>query len=545
MKSLILLLAFSLSPAFAQIPSSHYYAVQTHLGQLERTDIDSLQMEAQLGAVHNAGLTSIRDECWWSEVEKTRGVFNFPNSIDRLIRAAQRRGISVLMILNYNNPLYAPHAGAAVTTDSNRAGFARYCQEVVKRYAPLGVKYYEIWNEPNIRIFWDPQPVGLDYASLLKVAYPAIKKADPTVTVLAGATSPSEGNPPRAGYVAWLPFLTEVFQNGGGSYMDGVSFHLYRVDRGPESHLAADIQNLQNIVGKDRQFWMTEVGYPTSAVWPNLTLDNQANYVARLYLLGRSFPQLSHISYYDLRNDGTKPDDNEHNFGLLLNDMTPKPAFSALRSVTSFVGSKAFNGMTRVGNTYALSFGQTGERTVAVWSSGAAESRAINTGVMRQIIYNRDGKVVGYAHGDSLVRISSTQQPKYIVATISAPRLKGMRFNQHWITLDPQQTFQISIAAEGSNDQWTTGGARGFPDTVLNAVDTSTIPYQLHPRVLQWRFVGTGGSMDQDGIFRPSGAGNGILIGSYGGFSDTAAITIVRSSGAVMLEDFETGNGWQ
>lgn len=404
------------APLVAQVPLKHYYAVQTHLGQSERTDIDSIGMEILLDAAQNAGLTSIRDECWWSEVEKVKGTFTFPHTVDRLIRSIQRRGLSVLMILNYNNPLYAATAGSGISTDSNRIAFTRYCREVVKRYARLGVKRYEIWNEPNVKTFWDPQPSAMEYLQLLKMVYPAIKQIDSTVTIVAGATSPVETDSVH-GKMAWLRYMTELFENDGGRFMDALSFHFYRFDRGPEAYLTQDIQSLQSIVGRNRQLWITEAGYPTSSVWPHTSLEDQANYVARLYLLGRSVPNLTRIFYYDLRDDGTSAADNEANFGLLFHDNSPKPSYSALETVISAVGYKTFNALTRFDSSYVLSFGSLHERVLAVWTSGAPETRTINTGMMNQAIYDRDGERIRYALGDSLVTVTVTQAPQYVVAT--------------------------------------------------------------------------------------------------------------------------------
>jgi hypothetical protein len=137
MKTSLIALILCVTPVAAQPLRGHYYAVQTHIGQLERTDIDSVGMEKLLDAVQTAGFTTIRDECWWSEVEKVKGVFRFPRSVDRLVRAAQRRSLNILMILNYNNPLYAPEAGSGITSDANRIAYARYCQEIVRHIRNL------------------------------------------------------------------------------------------------------------------------------------------------------------------------------------------------------------------------------------------------------------------------------------------------------------------------------------------------------------------------------------------------------------------------
>ncbi len=424
MRRIVLTVVLFVVPLAAQVPLKLYYGVQTHLGQLERTDIDSIGMEILLDAAQNAGLTSIRDECWWSEIEKVKGIFTFPHTVDRLIRSIQRRGLSVLMILNYNNPLYAEGAGSGISTNSNRIAFTRYCQEVVKRYARLGVKCYEIWNEPNVKSFWAPQPSAMEYLQLLKMVYPSIKRIDSTVTVVAGATSPAEMDPPIQGHVVWLRYMTELFENDGGRHMDGLSFHFYRFDRGPEAYLTQDVQNLQSIVGRNRQLWITEAGYPTSSVWPNTSLEDQANYVARLYLFGRSVPNLTHIYYYDLRDDGTNAADNEANFGLLFHDNSPKPSYIALKTVTSVVGYKGFNALTRFDSTYVLSFGSLSDRVLAVWTSGAPETRTINTGMMNQVIYDRDGGRIRYALGDTLVTVTVTKAPQYIVATQPKPEIR-------------------------------------------------------------------------------------------------------------------------
>ena len=40
------------------------------------------------------------------------------------------------------------------------------------------VSAYEVWNEPNGKVFWDPEPDAAQYTELLKAAYPAIKAAE-------------------------------------------------------------------------------------------------------------------------------------------------------------------------------------------------------------------------------------------------------------------------------------------------------------------------------------------------------------------------------
>ncbi len=49
----------------------------------------------------------------------------------------------------------------------------------------LGIKYWEIWNEPDLSMFW--QGTEAEYNQLVKLASEAMKKVDPSITILAGA----------------------------------------------------------------------------------------------------------------------------------------------------------------------------------------------------------------------------------------------------------------------------------------------------------------------------------------------------------------------
>lgn len=500
---------------------THYYSFQTHFGQFYRADMDSASMEAMLDRVQAAGFKMIRDECYWSEVEKTRGIFEFPGPIDRYIQAAKRRGIDVLLILNYNNPLYAPHAGSAVATDSNRMAFARYCQEVVKRYVPLGITHYEIWNEPNIPIFWDPTPNPADYAKLLQVAYPAIKAVDQKVMVIGCATSPAEGNPPP--FIDWLTFIKGVFQNGGGNFMDAVSYHSYRVDQRPEVNFFKDIQKLQAIVGTERPLWLTEIGYPTNLGWPNIGREAQANYTARVFLLGKAVPQLQLISYYDLKNDGQEASNPEHNFGVLQFNLQPKPAYHALATVARWVGEKPLLGSTLTGDIYVDQFGDQNDWVIAAWkTSGQAEQRIQIPARFCRLV-NRDGMVQSdFITADSSVVIAVDESPRYLIRLPSEPGIQQFGLQPNRVILYPQQALEIRAVG----------------------TDTAGVPIQFQLAALHWHYLGTGGHVDSLGQFHADEPGNGLLIGRYGAFADTIFIEIIHP-GTHIIDEFDSIENWQ
>ena len=42
--------------------------------------------------------------------------------------------------------------------------------------------------------------------------------------------------------------------------------------------------------------------------------------------------------WYDWKNDGDDPSENEHNFGLVYPDLIPKPAYNAIKTLTRELG---------------------------------------------------------------------------------------------------------------------------------------------------------------------------------------------------------------
>ena len=64
-----------------------------------------------------------------------------------------------------------------------RASWASWCATT----RALGVKHYEVWNEPNQYFWWKPKPQPARYAEMVRKAYVQAKLADPSVTIVAGA----------------------------------------------------------------------------------------------------------------------------------------------------------------------------------------------------------------------------------------------------------------------------------------------------------------------------------------------------------------------
>ncbi len=514
----LLLLSLSLHLTNAQPSDSlAFFGIQTHFGQ-GRPDLDSV-----MNLVEAAGIKAIRDEVYWHEVEQVQGVFSFSPSHDAYIQAALDRGIVPLIILDYGNALY----GGTPRDSGAREAFARYCQAVVNRYGPMGVRHYEVWNEPNLCIPtfcpWSPGPNATEYYELLKVAYTAIKEADSTAFVLGCATSPLD-EPETAEKVPGDVFIQRVFALGGGAYMDAVSFHQYPVSRTPEEWIPAECAHVRTAMGATQKpMWITEIGQHTSTAYAGVTETRQAQLIARTYLVGRIEPGLQRISWYDLMDDCPDDANAECRFGILRLDKSQKPAYAAIATAVSLTEGLPVTSSTVQSGTLVVRFGASGNEVVAVWTSTGAANVNVPVSTAYAKVVDWMGTTTAIVRGgSSTISIQASENPQYVVALPTGPALNEFRISPGDCILDSAQS--MSFTASGRTGE-------GIPVT-FGVSDVT------------WSFIGTGGALYSGNYFVANAPGSGIVIGTFGSFADTARVTIVPKRGTYTLNTMESVLGW-
>jgi hypothetical protein len=295
----------------------------------------------ELDGYGQIGAGWIRFDIKWSAVEASRGTFNW-TIYDRLVSEARRRGLSVVANLAYT-PAWARPAG---TTDdkfapANVADFAAFARAAVSRYAPQGVVHYEIWNEPNLSVFWRPAPDAVKYTALLKAAYTAIKSVNAPTQVLAGAFSPAGGyNDPSCGVGATvninpLNFLETMYANGAKGYFDALSHHPYTGSAPPSGthrcnawfQMFGTTPSLRSILTSrgdgDMKIWGTEFG--TDLAWVGGSEVRQADQIAEAMRVWRTYSWAAGLMIYSYKQD-------LEGFNLVRPDWTPRLAWTAYQS---------------------------------------------------------------------------------------------------------------------------------------------------------------------------------------------------------------------
>jgi polysaccharide biosynthesis protein PslG len=294
--------------------------------------------EQDLDTIAAAGFKLVRMDFHWEAMETRKGEYNWAG-YEELLANLDKRGLRAILILDYSHHLYeetvtspdplsgkARKATASPRQPDSIAAFARWAAASAKHFHGRHV-LWEIWNEPN-GDFWSPKPDAQQYTALALATAKAIREAEPRATIIGPASS---GFP-------W-EFLETFLKSGVLEYLDAVSVHPYRNPHNPPETAAADYQKLRTMIERyapaakrgKLQILSGEWGYSTFK--HGVSLETQAAFAAR--------QQLSNLLngvplsiWYDWKNDGSDPNENEHNFGTVREDLTPKPAYTAIRTLT-------------------------------------------------------------------------------------------------------------------------------------------------------------------------------------------------------------------
>lgn len=329
---------------------------------------------------------------------------------------------------------YAP--GKAINPENY---WARFVNLTVQRYKPdgvlaehglvppgVGVRYWEVWNEPDVPFYWYGRGPGSDiqdYARLLKVTHLAAKSADPGARIVVGGLA-FWGRP------SWLPDLLDLIKadpmaESRGYFFDVISWHVYSrtvdvFNRGSWTrHLLADKQIRQ------KEVWINEMNVPTwgdptpysrDAGTHRATPDEQASFILQGYAYG-FHAGVDRIFTFMLYDDCWQW--GEH-YGLVRNppgeysisdcagDGEPRPSYQAYKLAAHYLRDiKASNlqSLGPGGMGEVVTFDKhDGSRVSVIWNKGGTPvsidvpvrgpATLINqNGVYRAVYPNSDGVV--------------------------------------------------------------------------------------------------------------------------------------------------------
>jgi polysaccharide biosynthesis protein PslG len=297
-------------------------------------------LEEQLGA------SVVRDSLLWHEIEPVEGERNWART-DGLVEDLRAAGIEPTFAV-FGSPswangvaestpdhyLYVPPRGPEF--DGWLQRYSDFLAAAVERYQGF-VRRWEIWNEPNLAVFWPPRPDPAAYRQVYETLRATILRVDPAAEVAVGGLGALAvaSNPDISG----LAFLRHLAR--AEAPLDNVAVHAYTSGgHAPQVHVPGE-RNFGDIalvhdrlvaLGERAPLWVTEWGWSSAAVGE----ERQARYVDRaLSMLDHRYPFVELATYFA---DQDRPPDVF--FGLLDDGLEPKPAALAFRRHAELAASR-------------------------------------------------------------------------------------------------------------------------------------------------------------------------------------------------------------
>jgi hypothetical protein len=301
--------------------------------------------------LHDAGVT-------WRDLEPQRGRFQFAR-LDKYVALAEQRHVKLLLPL-VGTPAWAsarpdedvrdtPKGSAA--EPANIEDWGSFVRTVVERYRGR-IEAYEIWNEPNMRMFWTGSVDEL--VALTDHACQVIKSTDPAALVVLPSATAETG----------LLYLDAFLKKGGASCADIVGYHFYINGRPPEAMaaLAKDVRRVLRANNVNKPVWNTEAGWDAPKPFPSD--DLAAAYVARSYLL-LSASDIKRFYWYAWDNHGWVSLDMTESDNAAL-----KPAAKAYAATERWlIGAAMRSCKSDAADNWTCELDRNGERQWIVWNS--------------------------------------------------------------------------------------------------------------------------------------------------------------------------------
>lgn len=341
-----------------------FIGVNTFLEQ----EVEPAKRDRQLSMIGAAGFTFIRQQFPWADLEidakgdfsdrrnKSAGVISAWDKYDNIVALAQQHGVQVMARLDAP-PRWA-HGGYADLGDFGPPAlfedYADYAGALAARYKGR-VKYYQVWNEPNIFPEWGNQRVNPeDYAKLLCQAYARIKQADPGAVVIAAALAPTVAQDGRD--LSDLIYFQRMYGAGAGACFDVAAAQGYGLFSGPGDTRLTPLETniarhtlMRDIMVRNgdakKPMWLAEVNWnavPDDPAHINgvgrygmVSLADQARFVPlAIARAKRDWPWVGAMSvwFFKPASDARK-DDASYYFRMLEPDFTPLPLYVEMRRV--------------------------------------------------------------------------------------------------------------------------------------------------------------------------------------------------------------------
>lgn len=346
------------------------FGVNTFLEQ----EVEPAKRELAIRMAAEAGFHWLRQEFPWEDIE-IHGKGDFEDrrhephrsaweKYDHIVDTAEAYGMELIVRLS-NPPAWTRAQGEGENNVDTFAppddvqDFADFVHAVVSRYKGR-IRYYQLWNEPNIYPEWGSYPISPEaYVELLKAGAEAARAADPDVVIIAGALASTinlqPDDPPPGNSLNDLLFLQRMYDAGAAPYFDIMAMQGYGLYSGPtDDRMHPRVINIsrhkfiRDLMVKNgdahKPIWIAEMNWNAAPEdveprYGRVTLEQQARYLPLAYRrVIEEWPWIGVANTWYLKRATDLWEQNrqpEAYFRLLAPDFMPQPVYESMRAFTA------------------------------------------------------------------------------------------------------------------------------------------------------------------------------------------------------------------
>lgn len=278
---------------------------------------------APLSAASAAGVTHGRIDFPWGAVQPSGPRSASYSWTDSAVADLAAHGIEASPMLGYSALWAASIPGNDKAPPQNVFDYARFAKLMVQRYGPGGtfwrshpqlpylpIHRWEVWNEPNLQVFWATGPNPGLYASMYLAARAAIKSVDPSAQVIVGGLNSAD-----VGFLSRM-YAADPQLHGN---VDGVGIHPYAPTVAGVLSMVRAFRAALDAQGETAvPMEVTEVGWQREGN-TDLTIDEslRAAYTTQVTaILARSDCGIDSLEPYTWETAERNPADGEDWYGM-------------------------------------------------------------------------------------------------------------------------------------------------------------------------------------------------------------------------------------
>lgn len=348
---------------------------------------------------------------YWSELQRSGpdDEWNIYHVPDGWLDNARKAGRQVVGVIE-NTPAWATDGtpgggvprGLDLPIDDPANLWAGFVRQLVRRYAGI-VDHWVIWNEPDIQ----PPDDGVqfegsvaDYYRLVKVAYLVAKQENPNAVIhLAGLTYHHDVVYKRVPYLQ--RFINEAKRDATARanhfYFDVATLHLYFTTDSIYD-ITQTMTQLLRRNGLRQPIWINELNAPPSNDPLNswtaplfvTELEQQASFIVQASALGLA-AGAERLGIYKLVDFPAYPAGFPA-YGLIRSDGTHRPAFDALKTVTTYFRDTRTARLWRTNSAEIVTLDRGSATTRIAWARRAVTTTITLPAANREaILVSTDG----------------------------------------------------------------------------------------------------------------------------------------------------------